>query len=139
MLIFLAYMKCYAPDCITFNTFNLTKCDAVIIRMPEKVTSEVIYERLYTAIRKYESVDGKFLFNAKENAVGPVQIRQCKLDDYNRLTGKHYLLQDCYREDVSREIFFYFATGKSYEQASKKWNGSGPMTEVYWNNIKNLL
>lgn len=97
------------------------------------------YEPLLKAITWIESHDGKNVYNAKEGAVGWFQIRQCRIDHYNKLTGSNYNLEDCYDYELSREIFLYFAQGKTYEQAAKNWNGSGKMTIDYWNKVKAKL
>jgi hypothetical protein len=97
------------------------------------------YEPLLRAVSKVESMDGLYVYNEKENAVGWLQIRQVRVDHYNRLTGKNYELNDFYDLDLSRQMFLFFAKGKSYEEAAKQWNGSGPMTETYWNKIQKNL
>ena len=98
-----------------------------------------IYDPLIKAIIQVESCNGKYLYNSKENAVGHFQIRQVRLDHYNRETGLNHALTDCYDYDVSREIFLYFARGKSYERAAREWNGSGKMTDEYWRKVKKEL
>jgi len=97
------------------------------------------YEPLIEAIFQHESGNNTLAYNALENAVGGLQIRQCRVDHYNKLTGKNYTLTDMYDFNIAKEVFLYFAEGKSFEQAAKKWNGSGPMTEVYWESIKAIL
>jgi len=69
-------------------------------------------------------------------SVGISCIQPPRVEHYNRLTGKEYTLQDCMSEDVSKEIFMFFAQGKTLEQAAKSWNGSGPMTIDYWNKVR---
>lgn len=97
------------------------------------------YDPLINAITFVESLNGKYIYNAKEDAVGWFSIRQCRIDHYNRLMGTNYVLNDFYNYELSREMFLYFAHGKNYEDAAKSWNGSGPMTEIYWNKVKNKL
>jgi len=82
-----------------------------------------------------------FAYNEAEEARGAFQIRQCKLDDYNKLTGKNIQPEDLFDYDISYEIFLYFARayGSDYEKIAKKWNGSGPMTEEYWKKVRKLL
>lgn len=98
-----------------------------------------IYDPLIKAIIQVESGSGKYLYNEKENAVGHFQIRQVRLDHYNRETGLNHALNDCYDYKLSREIFLYFASGKSYERAAREWNGSGKMTDEYWKKVKKEL
>ena len=75
-------------------------------------------------------------------AYGISQIRQGKLDDFNRETGKHYTLEDCLDPDVSKEIYMHFAVKYGpyqIEKLARRWNGSGPMTDEYWKKIKKEL
>lgn len=97
------------------------------------------YEPLIKAIVQVESKNGQYLYNPKEGAVGYFQIRQCRLDDYNKKTGSHYKLQDCYDYELSRRIFLYYSHGKNYEKAARDWNGSGYKTITYWNKVKMYL
>jgi hypothetical protein len=97
--------------------------------------SENYYEPLMKAIIHYESRGNIFAFNPKELAAGPMQIRPCRIEHYNRLTGSNYTIQDCFDEELSKKVFLQFAKGKTFEQAAKNWNGSGPLTEIYWDSI----
>lgn len=111
-----------------------------IIIMAEKAISEL--DLLWKAVCYIESG-----FNAKTwiidinglPSVGIACIQQSRVDHYNRLTGKNYMLEDCLNTDISKEIFFYFAHGKTIEQAARAWNGSGPLTDKYWKKIKLIL
>lgn len=81
-------------------------------------------------------------FNDFEKAVGIFQIRQCRVDEYNRRTGSNHKLADMFDYDVSEKIFLYFASiygPYHFERIAKAWNGSGPMTELYWKKIKCYL
>lgn len=80
-------------------------------------------------------------YNEAEGAIGAFQIRKCKLDDYNRLTGQNIKHDDLYNYDLSYEIFLFFARqyGNDYETIAKRWNGSGPMTETYWKRVQDFL
>jgi hypothetical protein len=97
------------------------------------------YDPLIDAIFKYESNYNELAYNEKENAVGGLQIRQCRIDHYNQLSGKKYTLNDMYDFNKAKEVFLLFAKGKTFEQAAKDWNGHGPMTEIYWNEVRQLL
>lgn len=97
------------------------------------------YSDLILAIVAVEVGSCTDLYNEKENAVGYFQIRQIRVDHYNQLTGQSYQLADFYDYELSKEMFLYFAQGKTYEQAAKSWNGSGPMTETYWQKVLNQL
>lgn len=104
-----------------------------------KAYNWVDYEPLANAIAQYETGNNPTAYNRKENAVGAFQIRQCRINHYNELTGAKHTLKDCYDYNLSKRIFIYFAQGKSYETAARNWNGSGPMTIEYWKNVKRLL
>jgi hypothetical protein len=99
----------------------------------------IYYSPLANAVYKHESNCNPLAYNPKENAVGGFQIRQCKLDEYNRIMGTNHKLEECYNYNFAKNIFLFFAEGKSFEQAAKNWNGSGPMTISYWENVKKLL
>jgi len=102
------------------------------IQQPEAIN---YYDALIHAVTWVESKHGLHVWNPLEEAVGWFQIRPIRLQDYNERTGKNYTMQDCFDYNISKEIFLYFAQGKSYEQAAKNWNGSGPMTLVYWYSV----
>lgn len=99
------------------------------------------YENLMEAILEVESAGDTMAYNAVEEAYGPFQIRPIRLSDYNKRTGKNYMMMDCYTLKVSREVFLYYATriGFDYEIIAKKWNGSGKMTIDYWSRVKSRL
>lgn len=101
----------------------------------------LFYEDLMQAILCVESAGDTMAFNAIEEAYGPFQIRPIRLADYNKRTGKHYIMNDCYTMRVSREVFLYYAVriGFDYETIAKKWNGSGVMTIDYWRRVKEAL
>lgn len=99
------------------------------------------YDALIRAVVAVESKGDNFAYNPKEQAVGAFQIRPIRLKHFNELTGKDYKLTDLYDYDISLEIFMFFARMKGYnfELIAKSWNGSGPMTEIYWNKVKSKL
>jgi len=81
-------------------------------------------------------------FNVYENAVGIFQIRQVRVDDYNRRTGSNYKLADMFDTSVSEKVFLFFASDLGpyhFEKIAKSWNGSGPKTEAYWRRIRSYL
>jgi hypothetical protein len=97
------------------------------------------YEPLIKAVTRVESMDGRYVYNKKEGAVGWFQIRQIRVDHYNKIMGTNYVLDDFYDYDLSRTMFLKYARGKSYERAARDWNGSGPMTKIYWTKIQKHL
>ena len=101
-----------------------------------------IYDRLIKAIVCVESGGDTLAYNILEDAYGAFQIRPIRILDYNQRTGKNYIVKDCYRFDISKEIFLYYATRTpscDFEIISRNWNGSGPMTHDYWRRVKILL
>jgi len=111
----------------------------VLFEEVQPIQIESVYEPLVDAIFQHETNKNTLAHNILENAVGGLQIRQCRVDHYNKLTGSNYTLIDMYDFNIAKEVFLYFAEGKSFEQAAKSWNGSGPMTEIYWDKIKAIL
>jgi hypothetical protein len=128
----------FAPD---LNEVIILKEDPIcVIRSSD-------YDPLINAISSYESgncdtvVNRRFIpgTSEREMATGRLQIRPCRVEHYNKLTGKNYTLNDMCDFSKAREVFLYFAKGKTYEQAAKSWNGSGPLTVIYWEKIKALI
>lgn len=80
---------------------------------------------------------------------GILQIRESRLKDYNHATGKAYTLNDLFREDISKEIFLYYANRigierDNWEDICRQWNGGSQgmriaQTEIYWNKVQNQL
>jgi hypothetical protein len=131
------------------GTVNQAFCpNDQIIFIPETKSITVItpipvnnYGPLIDAMFQFEAGRNTLAYNPRENAVGGLQIRQAKLDDYNKCTGKNYTLNDMYDFNKAQEVFMYFTNhtlngkpipNKSWEQAAKDWNGSGKMTVTYW-------
>ncbi len=100
------------------------------------------FSALMYATSMVESMGNPLFYNEIENAVGIYQIRQVRVDDYNRRTGSNYTLADMWDIKNSEKVFLYFASlykPHELERISKAWNGSGPMTELYWKKIKVFL
>lgn len=109
---------------------------------------KVDYKPLIEAVGLIESKQDTSAINKWENAHGYFQIRANRLKHYNDLTDKNYTLKDMHNFDKAQEIFLYFVNhdsrgriipDKSYEKTAKNWNGSGPMTDNYWNLVKAQL
>lgn len=107
-----------------------------------------LYGPLIDALFQHEASCNPFAHNDKEDAHGGLQIRQGRLDDFNKCNSTNYTLDDCYDFELSKRIFLYFTNhtlkgklipNKSWEKAAKDWNGSGPKTEIYWENVKNII
>lgn len=100
------------------------------------------YLNLLMATAMVETLGNPLAYNDEEDAVGLLQIRQVRIDDYNRRTGSRLTLGQMYDVDLSVKVFLYYASlenPNNLEKISKAWNGSGPMTELYWLRIKEYL
>ena len=122
-ILFFFTLRAYAPELNCFYIFQIV----------------VNYDPLIKAVNIVEVGDGNDLYNEVENAVGWFQIRQIRVEDYNKRRGTNYKLEDFYDYELSKEMFLYYAKGKTFEQAAKDWNGSGPKTIDYWNLVKARL
>jgi hypothetical protein len=143
-MVFLLFMNLPVAFCPNIKTIYIPT-SSPIIRIPIYTAS---YDPLIDAIGRLETHNCDTLINIKEQAYGRLQIRQCRLDHFNKLTGMNYTLQDMFDFTNAKEVFLYFAThnnrgklvkGKSYEQVAKNWNGSGPLTLNYWDAIQSLI
>jgi hypothetical protein len=128
---FLVSLNVFAPD-----------YKAVIIPVPMAINP---WLDLWEATCIVESESNPSMINIHEGAYGIVQIRQCKLDDYNKSTSKNYSVSTLMNETVSREIFLHHCSEcNSIEEASRTWNG-GPkgmvklQTKAYWKKISMVL
>ena len=98
---------------------------------------EPAIEDLIDAIFFVEATRNPKAYNPAENAVGGLQIRQIRIDDYNRRTGRNYKLEEMYDFNKAKEVFMYYTDlYDDWETIAKRWNGSGPMTEIYWSKVK---
>jgi hypothetical protein len=101
-----------------------------------------LYDKLIRAVIEVESRGDSLAFNPVEQAYGIMQIRPIRLLDYNQRTGKNYKMKDCFRPEISKEIFLYYAKAigyPDYERISRSWNGSGVKTLEYWDKVKASL
>jgi len=119
------------------------------VSAPE-ANSFIIYEypgigaftNLMYATAMVETMGNPLSYNEFENAVGIFQIRQVRIDEYNRRTGNNLTLKEMFDPRLSEKVFLYFAAHYGpykFEKIAKSWNGSGPMTELYWKRIKEYL
>lgn len=100
------------------------------------------FSGLMYATGMVETMGNIMAYNEFENAVGIFQIRQVRIDDYNRKTGSNYSLPDMFDPVLSEKVFLYFASQigpYNLEKIARTWNGSGPMTEFYWRRIKEYM
>ena len=127
-LLSLLPLFCFAPE---INMINI----------PVGVKIEP-FKALLHATGVVESNNNNLALNEKEQSFGALQIRAIRLEDYQRRTGVRYQLTDMYDYEKAKEIFLYYASKHGpyqIEQISRRWNGSGKMTDAYWDKIRILL
>jgi hypothetical protein len=104
-------------------------------------------DKLINAVRICESGMNDFAVG-KAKDTGPLQITPIRLLDYNRLTKSHYTLNDCYKFEVSKKIFLFYA-GRvgffptNFEEICRRWNRDTAWKDEkgqqYWNLISKQL
>lgn len=122
----------------TFSAFAPVNYSLVIAK-PPLINP---FKPLLYATGMVETMGNTLAYNEFENAAGIFQIRQVRVDDYNRRTGNKYTLADMFDYSISEKVFLYFASligPYDLEKIARSWNGSGPMTENYWKRIKAYL
>ena len=95
------------------------------------------YETIINAIVEVESNGNVLAYNPKEGATGAFQIRQIRLDEYNKLSGENLKLSDCYDYETSKRIFLFYSCKfhpSDYKSIAIDWNKS--KTLKYWNKVK---
>ena len=73
-------------------------------------------------------------------ATGIAQIRPIMLRDYNGRAGESLTLEDCYKKQIRKKIFMFYASGYRPDQnkeIAKFWNRS--KTDRYWRKVKKQL
>jgi hypothetical protein len=64
------------------------------------------------------------------------------VEDYNKRTGSNYTMNDMFNYKISEKIFLYYALQigpYDLKSIAMNWNGSGPRTIQYWNQVKKYL
>jgi hypothetical protein len=100
------------------------------------------YKKIEFAIAMVETRGDTLAYNPFEDAVGIFQIRPIRLIDYNNRTGNNYSSNDLFNFEISEKIFLYYADHNgpyNMEHIARRWNGSGLLTEFYWDRIKEYL
>ena len=131
-------VKLYAPT----GSQDISRLIHFVEQRKEAQRINAEYEKIWNAVIHVESRGNPMAYNPDEGATGIAQIRQIRVDDYNRRTGSNYLLEQMYDPDISKEIFMYYARLIGYENPewiARRWNGSGRMTVIYWNKVKELF
>jgi len=110
-------------------------CFAPAKKMESKRMSDI--EFLYYAVCIVESnLDSTAI--GKNNDRGIAQITPILERDYFNRTGQHI---DPFSTKDSEKVFMYYAEkrGPEIERIAKKWNGSGPKTEIYWQKVEKVF
>ena len=105
------------------------------------------FKPLLDATAWVESSGNPNALNRKEMAVGLLQIRQVRVDDYNMRTGKNYTLNEMYDTIKAKEVFLWYASQShpsNLEEISRNWNGGQRgmkkrSTLEYWKKVKKYL
>tara|TARA_A100001201_G_scaffold1118_2_gene2837 strand:- start:86 stop:691 length:606 start_codon:yes stop_codon:yes gene_type:complete len=104
---------------------------------------------IMNAIMQVESSGNADAYNPSEDAVGILQIRQCMVDDVNRILKRKnknnfYTYKDRWCVNKSSEMFEIFCNYyglQTAEQIARCWNGgprgiNNPYTLGYWNKVE---
>jgi len=107
---------------------------------------------IVSAIIRVESSNNDSAYNANEDAVGCLQIRQTMVDDVNRILkrqgkDKRYTYTDRWDRVMSIEMFNIFCEYyglETAEEIARCWNGGPrgidkPATVRYWNKVQDHL
>ena len=104
--------------------------------------------RLLRAIERVESGGRSDAVGDHGLAVGILQIHPILVEDVNRISGRHFTLDDRLSPERSEQMFWIWAgsrcRGATDEQIARRWNG-GPRgdtkqsTKKYWEKVKNEL
>ena len=109
-------------------------------------------KEIISALMYVESNNNDSAYNASEDAVGILQIRQCMVDDVNRILRKQkspvrFTYEDRWCRYISINMFkvycrYYNLT--TAEEIARCWNGgprgiNNPATVIYWEKVKNKI
>jgi hypothetical protein len=95
-----------------------------------------------------EESGGDNLAVGRRGELGPMQVRQCAIDDVNRRCGTTYRLIDMTNRAKAADVFVkyihIYSTNPTEEVACRIWNGGprGPRrnsTKPYWRRIQRRL
>jgi hypothetical protein len=139
-------MKSYKKKILSFIIFSLLASFAfapsneliLIVKNPPIEP----FRSLIHAVGMVETSHDTLAYNPIEEAVGFLQIRPIRVEDYNRRTGSNYTLNDVYNYRISEKIFLYYASQigpYDFERIARNWNGSGAKTFQYWEQVKKHL
>ena len=141
--------------------FQKTQCRIHVESLMNKIDSlekELIFyepvtvDEIINAIISVESGHNDSAYNAREDAVGCMQIRQTMVDDVNRILKRQgfeyqYGYEDRWCRNKSIEMFDIFCDHyglTTAEEMARCWNGgprgiTNPATLGYWNKVQDYL
>ena len=136
------------PNRIEYIRDTIYITDTIYIHNPIHYRKKEILD----AICFVESSFRDSAYNASEDAVGILQIRQCMVNDVNRILGRRginslYSMEDRWCPNKSLEMFNIYVGHYGLtdpEEIARCWNG-GPRgmsytyTEPYWDKVQSYL
>ena len=133
----------------------------LIMQCSKEAEANVTITDVIDAIEEVESNRDPYAINAKENALGCLQIRPIMIADYNRITGENLPHDVAYNRSIAyiiaSTIFNHYMKGIEKPNAKHLafiWNGGGSAwrrvdspksdskqrnLEVYWKKVKSHL
>jgi hypothetical protein len=103
------------------------------------------YEAIWNAVVKIESSGNRFAYHLEDNgteSLGLAQIQDCRVLEYNRLTGQNLKHIDMYDPAIAKKLFLFYAHRYGpyrKDDFIRSWNGSGSQTIKYLAKVKQLL
>ena len=126
---------------LLFSEFRLAAPDRKTLVVTDFSPVEPFRELVY-AVGMVEGMGDTLAYNEFEGAAGYFQIRQIRLDDFNKRTGSNLKLDDMFNYEKAERVFLYYASRigpYNFEKIAKNWNGSGARTIEYWDKVKKYL
>ena len=109
-------------------------------------------KEIISALMYVESNNNDSAYNASEDAVGILQIRQCMVDDVNRILRKQkspvrFTYEDrwCRYKSINMfKVYCRYYNLTTAEEIARCWNGgprgiNNPATVIYWEKVKNKI
>ena len=114
--------------------------------------NNVSEKEIISALMYVESNNNDSAYNASEDAVGILQIRQCMVDDVNRILRKQkspvrftYKDRWCKYKSINMfKVYCGYYNLTTAEEIARCWNGgprgiNNPATVIYWEKVKNKI
>jgi hypothetical protein len=126
---------------LSFVCINLpsTGFTAIYVLRAESINP---YEQIWRAVCMVESSNNPNAFCIDINgkpSVGIAQVQESRLNDYNRRSGDSLTMDDMYSPDKAKKVFMYFCKDLNMKRICQKWNGGGPLTEIYYEKLTKIL